>query len=231
MSRERILASLRTSLASNRDWLEAEAAKAPHDPPPHVLPPADDPVAQLAEELRKLEGRAYVVGDDEEALETIGRLLDERSARQLLAWDLDAIGLPGLDALLAERGAAVLDPDVRGDGRKARLQELEPAPVCISGAALAIAESGSLVVRHGPGRPRLASLLAPAHIAVVRRSQVVRGLGEALVRLRAEHGDGLFDDTSNLTLISGPSRTADIEMTLSLGIHGPPELHLIVVEG
>jgi L-lactate dehydrogenase complex protein LldG len=231
MSRERILANLRTSLASNRQWLEAEAAKAPHAPPPHVLPPADDLVAQFADELRKLEARAYVVTDDEEALETIAGLLDARAARRLLAWELDELRLPGLGAMLAERGAAVLDPDVRGEGRKARLQELEPAPVCVSGVALAIAESGSLVLRHGPGRPRLASLLAPAHVAVVRRDQLVRGLGEALARLRAEHGDALLRDTSNLTFITGPSRTADIEMTLSLGIHGPPELHVVVIDG
>jgi L-lactate dehydrogenase complex protein LldG len=230
MSRERILATLRTSLASNRAWLEAEAAKAPRTPPPHVLPPADDLVAQLAEELRKLEARAYVVADAEEALETIGALLAERSARQVLAWDLPQINLPGLDALLAERGAAVLDPAVRGEARKERLQALEPAPVCISGVACAIAESGSLALRHGPGRPRLASLLAPAHIAVVRREQLVRGLGEALARLRAEHGEALFEGTSNLTFITGPSRTADIEMTLSLGIHGPPELHVVIIQ-
>lgn len=230
MSRERILASLRTSLASSRNWLDAEAARAPHAPPPHVLPPADDLVAQAAEELRKLEARPYVVADDEEALETIGLLLAERSARQLLAWDLPEIGLPGLNALLAEHGAQVLDPDVRGEGRAARLQELESAPVCLSGVALAIAESGSLVLRHGPGRPRLASLLAPAHIAVVRRGQLVRGLGDALARLRAEHGEALLRDASNLTFITGPSRTADIEMTLSLGIHGPPELHVVIID-
>jgi L-lactate dehydrogenase complex protein LldG len=126
---------------------------------------------------------------------------------------------------------AVLDPAARGEERKERLQALEPAPVCLSGAACAIAESGTLVLRHGPGRPRLASLLAPTHIAVVRTEQLVRGLGEALARLRAEHGDALFDATSNLTLITGPSRTGDIEMTLALGIHGPPELHVILVGG
>lgn len=229
MSRERILATLRTSLASSRPWLEAEAAKAPHDPPPFVLPPADDLPAQFAAELTKLEGKAYLVADAEEALETIARLLDERGARQAVAWDLEQIDLPGLGALLSQRAVAVLDPIVRGDGRKAALQTLEPAPVCLSGVACAIAESGSLVVRHGPGRPRLASLLAPAHIAVVRADQLVRGLGEALARLRAEHGAALFDETSNLTFITGPSRTADIEMTLSLGIHGPPELHVVVI--
>jgi L-lactate dehydrogenase complex protein LldG len=231
MSREQILSTLRTSLASSRPWLADEAAKAPHDPPPFVLPAADDLSAQFAAELTKLEGKLYAVADSEEALESIAGLFAERSARQALAWDLGQIALPGLDALLAERGVALLDSNVRGPGRQAQLQTLEPAPVCLSGVACAIAESGTLVMRHGPGRPRLASLLAPAHIAVVRSEQLVRGLGEALTRLRAEHGAKLFDETSNLTLISGPSRTADIEMTLSLGIHGPPELHVVLIAG
>ncbi|NJM07312.1 LUD domain-containing protein, partial [Candidatus Gracilibacteria bacterium] len=88
-----------------------------------------------------------------------------------------------------------------------------------------------LLLRHGPGRPRIASLLAPVHIAVVRPTQLVRGLGAALATLRERYGDALFRDTSNLTLITGPSRTADIEMTLTLGIHGPRELHVVLVNG
>jgi L-lactate dehydrogenase complex protein LldG len=231
MSRERILANLRTSLASSREWLAAEAARAPHGPPPYVLPAAPDLAAQMADELVRLEARPHQAADAEEALEIIGGLLAERGARQILAWGLPQIGLPGLDALLAERGVALLDANVRGDGRKERLQALEPASICISGVACAIAESGTLVLRHGPGRPRLASLLAPTHIAVVRTEQLVRGLGEALARLRAEHGAALFDATSNLTFVTGPSRTGDIEMTLALGIHGPPELHVILVGG
>jgi L-lactate dehydrogenase complex protein LldG len=231
MSRERILANLRTSLASSRGWLAEEAGRAAHTPPPHVLPPASDLGTQFAEELRKLEGHAYPVANDKEALETVGRLLEERGAGQALAWDLDQIPLPGLAALLAAQGVALLDPAVRGEARKERLQTLEPAPVCISGVSCAIAESGTLVLRHGPGRPRLASLLAPAHVAIVRQEQLVRGLGEALARLRAEHGAALFDDASNLTLITGPSRTADIEMTLALGIHGPPEIHVVLIGG
>ncbi|PDV98271.1 LutC/YkgG family protein [Candidatus Chloroploca asiatica] len=230
MSREQILATLRTSLASNRAWLEAEAQKAPHTPPPFVLPPADDLAAQFAAELTKLEGRVYQVADDEEALETIATLLEARKATMAVAWDRAQIGLPGLDTLLAERGVQVLDPVVRDEARKAQLQVLEPAPVCLSGAEFAIAESGSLVLYHGPGRPRLASLLAPTHIAVIRSDQIVRGLGEAMTRLRERYAGTLFDATSNLTFISGPSRTADIEMTLSLGIHGPPELHVVLVQ-
>ncbi|WP_129675027.1 lactate utilization protein [Candidatus Chloroploca sp. Khr17] len=230
MSREQMLATLRTSLASNRAWLEAEAHKAPHTPPPFVLPPADDLAAQFAAELTKLEGRVYQVADHEEALETVATLLEERKATTAVAWDRAQIGLPGLDKLLAERGVQVLDPVVRDEARKAQLQVLEPAPVCLSGADFAIAESGSLVLYHGPGRPRLASLLAPTHIAVITSDQLVRGLGEAMARLRERYAGRLFDVTSNLTLISGPSRTADIEMTLSLGIHGPPELHVVLVQ-
>lgn len=230
MSREQILASLRTSLAGNKGWLEAESKRAPHAPPPHVLPPADDLAEQFAAELRKLEGRAYLVADEEGALEVIDGLLTAKNARQAITWDLDQIRLPGLDALLKQRSVESLSPMVQGDVRKSQLQALEPAQVCISGADLAIAESASLVVRHGPGRPRLASLLAPYHIAVIRRSQLVRGLGEALEQLQQQHGADLFTATSNLTFITGPSRTADIEMTLSLGIHGPPEIHVVIID-
>jgi L-lactate dehydrogenase complex protein LldG len=231
MSREQILSTLRTSLASSGQWLAAEAAKAPHASPPFVLPAADDVVAQLVDELTKLEARAYCVADSEEALETIARLLEERATDRIMAWDFAQLGLPGLDVMLQECGIAVLDPVVRGAVRKQQLHTLEPAQVCISAVDCAIAESGSLAVLHGPGRPRLASLLAPAHIALVRTNQIVRGLGEALALLRERHGATLFDATSNLTFISGPSRTADIEMTLSLGIHGPPQLHVIILPG
>lgn len=229
MGREQILSNLRNSLASSRPWLEEQASRAPHQAPPFVMPAASNLAEQFADELGRLEGRVYRVADDEEALETVARLLDERAAGQAIAWDLDQIGLPGLAALLAERGVALPSPDVRGDTRKERLQGLEPAEVCISGAEAAIAESGTLLLRHGPGRPRLASLLAPAHIAIIREGQLVRGLGEAIALLRQRYGDDPLAETSNLTLITGPSRTADIEMTLALGIHGPPQVHVILI--
>lgn len=229
MGREQILANLRNSLASTRPWLVEQAAQAPHQAPPFVLPPAAELAAQFAEELGRLEGRVYRVADDEEALDTIGRLLEERGAGRAIAWELDQIGLPGLDALLAQRGVQVVSAEARGEQRKPRLQAMEPAEVCISGAEAAIAESGTLVLRHGPGRPRLASLLAPAHIAVLRERQLVRGLGEALALLHQRYGDDVLADVSNLTLITGPSRTADIEMTLALGIHGPPQIHVVLI--
>jgi len=231
-SRERILANIRAGLAHNRAELEAIAAQAPHTPPPFVLSPRDDLVAQFADELAKLDGRPHRCADDEEALEAIRAILQAHHATTAITWDAEQIGLPGFDALLAQAGVAALDGRVAytGDERSERLQTLEPAPICISGADIGIAESGSLVVLSGPGRGRLASLLAPVYIAVLRAPQIVRGLGEALAAVQARHGPDLFRDRSNLTLITGPSRTADIELTLTLGVHGPREVHVVLID-
>jgi len=230
MSRDRILSNLRTSLASSRTWLEGEADRASRSIPPHVHPPVENLADQFSAELRSLSGTVYRVADDAGAVAQIGAILAEKGAFQVIAWNLGQIGLAGLPQLLAQRGISITSANIHGDERKARLQALDPATVCISGVDAGIAESGSLLLRHGPGRPRLASLLAPYHIAVLRSGQIVRGLGDALAQARARHGSDIFTDTSNLTLITGPSRTADIEMTLSLGIHGPQEIHVVLVE-
>jgi L-lactate dehydrogenase complex protein LldG len=228
-SRERLLRNIRTSLAQSRAALAAEAARVDHTPPPHVHPPQEDLAAQFAAELTRLEGSPHRCDGDAAALETIGALLQRYGATSVIAWDRDQIGLPGLDALLESLHIRALDSRIVGGDRAERLQALEPAPVCISGADAGIAESGTLVLRSGPGRGRLASLLAPAHIAVLRGARIVRGLGAALALVQHEHGPDIFAGSSNLTLISGPSRTGDIEQTLVLGAHGPREIHVVLI--
>lgn len=228
--RERMLARIRASLGQSRQQLAAEAARAPHAPPPFVHPPHEDLAAQFAAELARLEGNPHRCAGDAAALEAIRTILECHQAASVVAWERDQIGLPGLDALLAELGIHVLDGDIRGAERAARLQALDPAAICISGADAGIAESGTLVLRSGVGRGRLASLVAPVHIAVLRREQIVRGLGAALALLQARHGPDVFSESSNLTLISGPSRTGDIELTLTLGVHGPREIHVVLID-
>ncbi len=229
-SRERMLATIRASLASTRGMLETEAAKASHTPPPFVHPPAGDLADQFVAELTRLEVHAHRCEDDETALDLIATLLERYKAQQIIAWSEEEIGLPGLAAVYDRVGATKIDSVLTTAERKERLQALEPALVCLSGVDVAIAESGSLVILHGPRRARLASLLAPTHIAVVRRSQLVRGLGEAIMSLKERYGPDLLRDSSNLTIISGPSRTADIEFTLTLGIHGPRDVHVVLIE-
>jgi L-lactate dehydrogenase complex protein LldG len=230
-SRDQMLVRIRASLEQNRAALLAEAARAPHAPPPFVHAPQDDLAAQFVAELARLEGYPHRCADDEEALDTIRDILQRHSAASIIAWDREQIGLAGLDALLDGLGVPTIDGRVAhtADERAARLQALEPAQVCISGADVGIAESGSLLLLSGAGRGRMASLLAPVHIAVLRAEQLVRGLGEALAHIQARRGPDLFADTSNLTVITGPSRTADIELTLTLGVHGPREIHVVLI--
>jgi L-lactate dehydrogenase complex protein LldG len=227
-SRERMLAKIRAGLRTAGPQLEAEAQAAPHTAPPFVHEPQDDLVAQFASELQKLECIPHVCADDEEALDAIAGILEQHGAREAITWDLELVGLPGLAELLAQRGVVSHGGHVGGEGRAAALQVLETVPVCISGAEAGIAESATVIVRGGAGRPRLASLLAPAYIAVLRRPQIARGLGEALDTIRARNAD-LFDDASSLTFVTGPSRTADIELTLTLGVHGPREVHVVLI--
>jgi L-lactate dehydrogenase complex protein LldG len=94
--------------------------------------------------------------------------------------------------------------------------------VGITGALAGIAESGSLVLVSGEGRPLTASLLPDIHIAILRASCLVPTLPDAL-RLPE------ILTASAAVIITGPSRTADIEMTLTIGVHGPKELHIFLI--
>ena len=86
------------------------------------------------------------------------------------------------------------------------------------------ADTGRLVVQCGVGRARLASLLPPVHIAVLKN----KPLFPSMAHFIHAHPDAA-KETSHLVFITGPRRTADIEQSLTLGVHGPKELHVILV--
>lgn len=100
----------------------------------------------------------------------------------------------------------------------------ESDKVGITEVFCAIAETGTLVTLSGAATPPTASLLPETHIAVVRASQIVPCMEEAWQRVRATN-----DMPRAVNFISGPSRTADIEQTLTFGAHGPYRVHLICV--
>lgn len=94
--------------------------------------------------------------------------------------------------------------------------------VGISTAQVAIAETGTLVLDSACERHRLVSLVPPVHIAIVNASSIVETLSEALTLLQKK------EISPAITFITGPSRTADIELTLAIGVHGPQQLYVIV---
>lgn len=107
------------------------------------------------------------------------------------------------------------------DGRSARDTDL----VGITGAFCAIAETGTLMMCSGKETPATTSLLPETHIAVVSRSRIVAGMEDAWSLLRRDQG-GM---PRAVNFISGPSRTADIEQTVTLGAHGPYRVHVLLM--
>jgi len=199
----------------------------PGPPPPlHRASDRDGMIVSFTRELEKLMGTVHRVADDAQAQARVLDLLEARGVARVLAWDDEWIRPAGLSDALRTRGIVVepcwLPPD--GPERTSRLKALDDVVVGITGAYGALADTGSLVVVSGPGRGRIASLMPPVHIAVVGAEQ----LSPTLATFLADNPD-VADVGSNVVAITGPSRTGDIEGTLVLGVHGPGDLHVILI--
>jgi L-lactate dehydrogenase complex protein LldG len=99
----------------------------------------------------------------------------------------------------------------------------------ISAAFAAIAESGTLALTSGPDNPTTLNFLPDNHFVMVAASDIVGDYESVWDKLRARYGRGAAPRTLNL--ITGPSRSGDIEQTLLLGAHGPRRLHIVIVKG
>jgi len=132
------------------------------------------------------------------------------------SWELGHIPLPGLAAALDGAGVVRVGQDAA-------------VRVGLTGADAALAATGSVVLLSGPGQPRAASLLPPVHVAVVAAGRIVPDL-ESWWAARAADLTAIRQPSS-VVVITGPSRTADIAMQLVMGMHGPRELHVVVVDG
>jgi L-lactate dehydrogenase complex protein LldG len=227
MSRSRILASIRKSLASARHL--------PTAPSVTLLPVPSIPdhlslVDQFADELQKLSGH-FIAERAEQVPARVTQLLRERRAETALAWQAEHLPVPGLLDELRQAGLTILEGEIPPDepARSQRLAEMEKVTVGITGVDAALADTGTLALRSGPGRPRLASLSVRTHIALFTPQQLYPSWA-AWWATQPDLADWV-SAASSLTLVSGPSRTADIEMTLTVGVHGPGEVVAVLVQG
>lgn len=186
-----------------------------------------DLIASFRRELEPLGGASYIANSGEQAIELVLALLQDVGGRDLLMWDDAAIPLSGLGEAVQASGYTRLNVSIPADnpGRRLKLAELERANAGITGALAGIADTGSLALVSSPSSPRLASLLPPTHIALLQTSLLYPDMASFF----AAHPD-VTRDASNLTLVTGPSRTADIELTLQRGVHGPKFLHVVLLD-
>ena len=222
--RERILASIRdelrrASLPGDQNGATRPGADLPAGPAVRVM--AD----HFSAALTALSGHVHRAAGTAGVADVIAGIARAHHAASFISWDDKHIGCPGLMAALSSLGLARVTYDVSGDPerRAADLQALAGIGLGVTGAHAALADIGGLVLVSGPGRGRLASVLPPLHVAVVEE----RRLRPTLATLLREE-PGLFDAGSNVVIVAGPSRTADIEMTLTHGVHGPKHVHVIL---
>ena len=97
-----------------------------------------------------------------------------------------------------------------------------PENAAVSRAVFALADTGSVVLAASPEEPRARSLLPFSHWTLVERDRILPGLGELFARLGS-------DLPSALAIVTGPSRSADIEQRLAVGVHGPGDVHVLIL--
>ncbi len=223
MERQAFLANIQHNLQSA---LLPEAL--PDLPPSPALDgfKAADLVDAFVQEVTALNAVAHRSQNDDDALETILGLFADYKATDYLAWDGEWLPLRELNARLAAQGFTKHNNTlpVYSAERKQVLANLSPVKIGLTGVLGGLADTGSLIVQSGNRRGRLASLLPPVHIALLKTDLLFPTMAHFL-----QANPDVVQQTSNLVFITGPSRTADIELTLTLGVHGPKELHVILM--
>ncbi len=199
-----------------------DRAARPADP---LAAPIADLAQTLADALVRRRASAESVPGDEAAAAAVRQAAAWGSARALLAGDplLDALGVP--EALAAAGHEVLRWPEGRGHGWRDLLGLDGPAATCgVTVPSLAVAERGTLVLATGPGHGRSIDVVSMHHLAVLPVSRVRMTLGEALAETYASG-----TPPSAVSLVSGPSRTSDIEKISTLGAHGALAMHVLMI--
>ena len=148
-----------------------------------------------------------------EAMAVVLDLVGQETA--VSCWNPNYIPIPGLAEALEQHKISRVGQDAS-------------VRVGITGVDAALAATGSLLLLSGNGRYRAASLLPETHIAILTTNQILLDL-ESYFAAQKEDAYQKVKQASNLVIVSGPSRTADIGMQLVMGMHGPRELHIILL--
>jgi len=211
-ARQAILGSIRSRLAASVRFYENPV----HPENPLILSKktsATSLVDLFKHNLESVGARCRVASSDTDITDALSRIITDRKGERIAISDD-----PEVKRLLYQT-----DLEIEELGIAPNASDIFRFDVGITTAQAAIAETGTLVLDSAHERNRLVSLVPPVHIAIVSASKICETVGDALTLLRKEN-----EISPAVTFITGPSRTADIELTLTVGVHGPQELHVIV---
>jgi len=211
-ARDTILNSIRTHLAASVPFdnhlvnPENPVISFTHQPPALTL------IDLFKQSLESVDGHCIITTDVTDAL---SRIITDLKAQRLAISDS-----PEVEKLLY-----ATDLEIEELGIAPNAHDIFRFDVGISTAQAAIAETGTLVLDSSYERHRLVSLVPPVHIAIINASSICATLSDALTLLQNEQ-----EISPAITFITGPSRTGDIELILTIGVHGPQQLYVIVDE-
>jgi len=236
-AREQILGRLRESLAKQGRLFRQSIGLDLPDPPMTVFPsPADKSLVEsFATKLVELSGSCDVVRAGADVAERLMQRIREWTAQspsgpiEILSWAPDELHVPRLEQTLAEGDISLFAPeDLHDQSIRARAASID---VGITGIEAAFANTGSIVLSPGAGRSRAAGLLPLNHLVLVPLSRLYPTFEAWLLKLRQEGRlETLLHESGQLAVVTGPSKSADIELTLTLGVHGPKTIHAIVFD-
>lgn len=200
-------------------------------------------ILRFGAQLQKLGGAWERVDGPVTARLALVTNLQEAGVQRILSWPAGSLPVPGILESLQTLGVQVLVPNLpraaptgapRSQARGQQFAaEVEGIDVGLTSADAGFAASGTLLFRHGPGRPMLASQLSRRHIVLLPASRLFASLAAWLAgpTQAGEAPASILAHRSGVTLLTGPGRSRDIELAPALGVHGPRQLHVMVVEG
>ncbi len=181
-----------------------------------------DRVTRFKQELELVGGKVQMASSLTEVHAALRAELTFWKATRLVSWAVSEFSGLAIEGFLRESHCVCWRPSADIKEQERFRQTALGSELGITAVDFAIANTGTLAVAAGPGRPRSVSLLPAVHLALVRESQLVDRLGLAL------QGFGNSALASGIHFITGPSRTSDIENDLSIGVHGPAAVSVIL---
>lgn len=193
-------------------------AQTPIDPRPAIyesrqLASSDSEAERFLEEIRKLSGVAQKLSSPE-LDSALKALVTEQNIHKATVWETSHLRQLGITEILNAMGVELVSPN-------ASKHEMASCDLGITEADYLLPETGTLVLRSSAEKPRAVSLLPRIHLAIVRPDMLRADLHQVFAEAKNQH---------YLVFITGPSRTADIELTVTLGVHGPRNLYVWLLE-